>query len=500
MSHAAPGPEEFPSHPMHYDAPHSGADELALGAALDAMKLESTVCFEGIVTSVGSSFAIVNNDCYVPRHFVNILHLQVGQPVRVVAVPHSHGRNKWRAKQLTPLQLYPAVAGAELVMPALLKGDDFQTRTLVGEVTSTGNGFCIVKNDIFVPASLLHGQPVMERESIVRVDAVPRVSGRNKWRAVRAEIVSSLALEPGAPGAEQQGESEAEAKDGGLRHIVGMVTSQGIVKHVDALVKSLMFVTCMHVPCMCFVRYHSTMCAHYLDAKITINLKIRICFMMTSSQLASSSYSEHYHYVCSVIGHCYTVIRGVSHSCHYLHSIVNHDVYVPGYLLTGIRRVMEGHTILRLTVCPLRAGRNKWRALSAFEVAVPEAGFAFPAGAVAAWDGVTGVPLPGMPHPGVSHPGIPHPGVPHPGVVHPGALPHPAAPGREAAIVEPQYEIVGPVTSRGSTFAIVNYDVYIPSHLLNGATVEEGTVLRVRAVERRVGRNNWRAIGATIQA
>lgn len=62
--------------------------------------------FEGTVTFLhqNGTFGCINNDCYFN---CNVLMtpgvLQVGDRVRVTAIPHQSGRNKWRALQVESL-------------------------------------------------------------------------------------------------------------------------------------------------------------------------------------------------------------------------------------------------------------------------------------------------------------------------------------------------------------------------------------------------------------
>lgn len=411
------------------------------------MGLESSVGFEGVVTSVGASFAIVNHDCYVPRHFVNLLRLQVGQVLHVVAAPHLSGRNKWRAKQITPivrpnlqpninpmLTMFPQLPfipshPSSANMPEDPGMEDSKPQVIVGEVTSSGQGFCIVNNDIFVPASLFQGKFSFEKGMLVQVEAFPRISGRNKWRASRIEPAPS------------EGTKESEESHDGTAS-VDPAQAQRVNSHPSP----------------------------NNDGPLLNQEKFSV---------PGSGAREGFRNIVGVV---------TSQGREFC--IVNHDVYVPAYLLGGVRRVVEGHTILRLTVCALRAGRNKWRALEACEVADGPPGF-YPG-----WDGTLAGPTV-LPHSVAIAAAAQHSaGMGGMGL---GAMPGMGLPPMPEG-PERQYEVLGSVTSCGTGFCIVNHDVYVPSHLLGGASVGAGTAMRVRVVERHIGRNNWRALSAQVQA
>ena len=757
-----------------------------LERSVNALSMEPAF-YEGVVTSVGASFAILNHDCYVPRHFVNMYRLQVGQPLRVVAVPHASGRNKWRAKQVTPLYFahsspshaHPSAivsapsasisisssAGTPVVFSDMLTGgginmhgvggasmggapvggaigdggDIFsccfpsgnmrlmspmglpgiegfgvpggangvaaqgagadvgmrgkesgvcvegasKSQVFVGEVTSAGNGFCIVNKDIFVPATLLQGKGIREK-MLVRVDAIPRVSGRNKWRAIHLDRISAagivqegdiqaitqqpdsytednnqqddlshtakldvhggtagstiMVLEGGDVGGNGGPNLDAEThdddgdgggddddddddeeggkilddhyrgNDGNEENFAPENDGHGDIKSNNKSNRGKNKSNNRHtgVPGQGMEensegdhnRAHPSLRPSAQQPLLTLAdhqyfqhhaHSSSLTYLQPLPQQDSTNGGDHHGQqalfnasnsptVSSANGHASSATRdsGLRHIVGMVTSqgrefcIVNHDVYVPGYLLSGIRRIMEGHTILRLTVCPLRAGRNKWRALEAFEVPMHEsAAYGF----IPPWD--VGVPIPMGPHgiltgPHPQQPPLPNLGPhsmmvpPHspshapisgpalppsssnhalplsalgpavslmpqaaalmgsrmpPQPIHhhlpintmhiaPPPHPHPGTlsmmsplppPGTAPLHEEQQFEVVGHVTSCGAGFCIVNHDVYVPSHLLGGSSVAEGTFMRLIVVARRTGRNNWRALTAAIQ-
>ncbi len=421
----------------------SSSDDVALlGASLESVQLDNSHCFEGIVTSVGASFAIINHDCYVPRHFVNLLHLQVGQPLHVVAIPHISGRNRWRVKQITPLGNSPNSSTAphmsHFQQPSAFHAfydptmiEQSNPISVVGEVTSSGQGFCIVNNDIFVPVNIFGGK-TYDKSSIVRVDIIPRVSGRNKWRAIHIEPAAAGEAVTDNMLPQQSSQHEGPSHEYEMNGYVAP-TSSADLSHLG------------------YPKMHP------------MAMPIQVPGLREG----------------------FRHIVGVVTSQGREFCIVNHDVYVPAYLLGGIRRIVEGRTILSLTVCALRAGRNKWRAVEAYEMDRSRM--------VHAWDPALGMGIPPM---GMLPAGVLPGGLGMPSGAGMGPL-LPMLPGTES---DQQVDMVGTVTSCGTGFCIVNHDVYVPSHLLEGATVQAGMPMRVRVVERHIGRNNWRALSATLQA
>lgn len=61
----------------------------------------------------------------------------------------------------------------------------------VGTITSQGPEFCIVNQDIYVPAFLLKGMKIGPN-SFLRVNAVQNPVGRNRWRALDVELLHSM--------------------------------------------------------------------------------------------------------------------------------------------------------------------------------------------------------------------------------------------------------------------------------------------------------------------
>jgi hypothetical protein len=339
----------------------------ALAASMGEMQvsqgapLEETVRIEGVVTSVGSSFAIVNHDCYVPRHFVSLCRLEVGQAVIVLASPHATGRNKWRAKQVSLLS--SAVSGNHTMTniaaapPTNPEGASTLVHVFAGEVTSLGQGFCIVNNDVFVHASLYEGRLAIGESMRVRVHAFPSVSGRNNWRAVAIEPLASFSRQSSTQDREEHFPynpiSPFDARFSypspaplsffpGAQHD-SMSLFSPTVPYPGAAPPSPSFTTLL-TP-LHFAQSHAGGMGIYVP---------------------EPSYM-HAHHMVGVV---------TSHGRDFC--IVNHEVYVPRYLLGPSPTLEDGRTLLQLVVCPYHTGRNKWRALSAFEIALGNGGQTFP--------------------------------------------------------------------------------------------------------------------------